>query len=546
MGVRPVDLGLPQQEWRPGQWDVLCGMLSEQRRFTLLQAPTGVGKSVIAAAYGELVGAERIVILCSTKQLQAQYRAEFGYPVAMGRNNFDCHVADKRADAADCVVGLPCPLRVSPPCPAHSSSTASCPECMRILPECDYYRQLAEASRAKVAVLNYSLWLNMVGLGYFKDRDLVIADEAHLIENEIRSYASVEIKRSTITRLFGPQMWPAQAGTDAGAWLKFCSLLRKHAWNELGRGRLDTPTKILRDKLRAGIDWLLREADPEKWVVVDERGGVTIKPVWVQSIANDVMFQHAKHWMLMSATILDPVLFTEQLGIDPEEALWVQAPSQFKRMNRPLYYWPAGTISNKNQAAVAQAVEHVKHILTQHPDERGLIHTNSYKLAQSIMDGVQNPRLMTHDAKTRMAQLTKFQATPGAVLVSPSLTTGVDLPYDACRFQIVVKIPFPDKSDPQIMRRMKEGPDGQPNPKGSEWYDWLALCGLIQAYGRGMRAADDSCVSYLLDGNWRWFRSRVRHMIPDWFREAIIPYQGAPAEPTPDEYLAKIRAEYGV
>ena len=75
--------------------------------------------------------------------------------------------------------------------------------------------------------------------------------------------------------------------------------------------------------------------------------------------------------------------------------------------------------------------------------------------------------------------------------------------------------------DPQVARRMKLGPDGQPLPKGRNWYNAATVAALVQMYGRGMRAHDDFCTTYLLDGVWGWFGPATRHIQPEWFMEAF-------------------------
>ena len=101
------------------------------------------------------------------------------------------------------------------------------------------------------------------------------------------------------------------------------------------------------------------------------------------------------------------------------------------------------------------------------------------------------------------------------VLVSPSLTTGVDLPYDLLRFQILPKLPFPDQRDPVVAAQ-----------KGTELGKRLGLMDtavtLGQAYGRIMRADDDGGYTYLLDANWNWARGAMRPYMAPWFMEAIV------------------------
>ena len=101
------------------------------------------------------------------------------------------------------------------------------------------------------------------------------------------------------------------------------------------------------------------------------------------------------------------------------------------------------------------------------------------------------------------------------VLVSPSMSEGVDLPYDKCRFQVIYKIPFPYLGDKQVdMRRRRD----------QKWYAYKTVMTLMQAYGRGMRAEDDSCYTYILDSDVNMILKSplYRSLIPDFFKEAIV------------------------
>lgn len=517
--LEPADLGLPQAGWRTGQWELLSRLAGVDAKTVLLQAPTGTGKSLIAVGLAKLLGYQRILILVGTKQLQDQYAREFSFiKMGKGRQNFPCWVESGTAETARCAVGDPCP---------HKGQAASRHDSgdNQFLGYCPYYAQLHEANGAQFAVLNYAFFMSMANLGeqspYFSGYDLVIADECHLLEDNVRQFASVDITNRMLLR-FG--IVPDELEETPEAWLRWAYRVREpHVWNSIPqKTRQD---KIAKRRLATSIRFLEAANDPEAWVVEEQSWGRKMKPVWVSPMLEELVYRHGQRWLLMSATILDAALLAEQLALDVDETTYVEAPSTFDPRRRPLYYWPAGKVSFKNPQVVDTLADHVASILDKYPDAHGLIHTSSYKLAHGIMERVRSERLVTHDSRNRAEVIAAFQRTPGAVLVSPSVTTGVDLPYDACRFQVIAKLPFPDKSDPQLAKRLKLLPNGQPNPYGSAWYGWLTLCALIQAYGRGMRAADDQCDTWLLDGNWYWFRRSVGGMIPDWFRVAIRFYE---------------------
>ena len=92
---RPPFAAFP--EWRPGQLETVEAVMQSRRRFQLVTAPTGSGKSLIAAA---IAGPEPAagVILTATKQLQDQYQADFpGFAELRGISNYPCVAAAEGA-----------------------------------------------------------------------------------------------------------------------------------------------------------------------------------------------------------------------------------------------------------------------------------------------------------------------------------------------------------------------------------------------------------------------------------------------------------------
>jgi ATP-dependent DNA helicase DinG len=83
----------------------------EGKDFIIYEAPTGCGKSPIAIAAGLTLGSS--YILTSTKNLQSQYKQDFGWvQMAKGRNNFQCPMLPSdapytTADHAPCRMSTP-------------------------------------------------------------------------------------------------------------------------------------------------------------------------------------------------------------------------------------------------------------------------------------------------------------------------------------------------------------------------------------------------------------------------------------------------------
>jgi Rad3-related DNA helicase len=101
----------------------------------------------------------------------------------------------------------------------------------------------------------------------------------------------------------------------------------------------------------------------------------------------------------------------------------------------------------------------------------------------------------------------------GKVFVSVAFNEGQDWKYQVCNAQILLKVPFPNLGDKRVKRRLDLG--------HRKWYENQAMLEVIQAYGRAIRAEDDSARFYIVDGSFtRLLKSRW-NSIPDWFKEAL-------------------------
>jgi len=157
-------------------------------------------------------------------------------------------------------------------------------------------------------------------------------------------------------------------------------------------------------------------------------------------------------------------------------------------------------------------------------DRKGITHTVSYKRRNMLIEGSEFAKKMViHDSRTAKSAVEQFKAAgPGALLVSPAMTTGYDFPMTACEYQIILKIPFPDSRSPVVKARTAADKD---------YPAYIAMQELVQAVGRGMRSMDDQCEVFVLDDNASWFMSKYRHFAPAWFLQAYRRVETIPLSP---------------
>ena len=129
-----------------------------------------------------------------------------------------------------------------------------------------------------------------------------------------------------------------------------------------------------------------------------------------------------------------------------------------------------------------------------------------------MRDNVNTKRFLCREAGVKNEEILELheKAHAPTVLVSPSMTYGVDLKGDLAKFQIILKAPWLPTKEKRVEKMMK---------LDSQWYTNKMLCTLVQACGRGLRSKDDECVTYILDGSIVDVILRNRTKLPKYFLE---------------------------
>ena len=523
----PAQLGLPRKftAWYPHQEEALERILLSERPYILVDAPTGSGKTLIAAAAAKLLRL-RAFYACTTKALQDQFAKDFPYArVLKGRANYHTynypHLFPK-VSCEDCEGPDPGPCK-------YCAEKVLDREGEPVLDEdrkevyrhpCPYRIAKQAALGADMACINTAFLLVEANLvGGFSGWPLGILDEADTLEEQLMGHIELYIPQ-WFAALFMVNSGPKRR-TKEGAWLQWAEGIRQqclvleHAVHYTSARQERRAKAIMRKlddfchALRVGQLWANCTQKEH-----DATGPWSFKPVQVSPYAKANLWRHAERWLLLSATFLGSDVFCRDMGLNRAEVEWIVLPSTFPKQRRPVYYAPTQALSRKT-TDFAPLVERVVQVCKRVTPV--LVHVRSYKLAGKVIGGLEKEGIAYctyHNAGERRKALDWFKA-QGGVLVAPSMERGVDLPYEECRGVVIAKCPFPSLGDKQVSMRLYA------TAGGKQWYASQTVRTIVQAAGRGMRAADDECEVWILDTQFGRLLATQKRLFPEWFREVL-------------------------
>ena len=511
-------------------------------KFFILEGPTGFGKSPVDIAeasfakvmpsYGQF--SPGAYILTPQKTLAEQYMKDFasmGLMELKGRNNYRCDKWTQIVgEEVDCETG------------ADLNESSGLEERCGFCP----YRSAKEAFIANpFGTTNFSYYLNETNHAHqLPDRNMLILDEGHNTEDAILGLTDTIVRQKDCDK-YGAGTLPIFDSGDNDKvllWLDNTLVPKASAYGwqldkEYKEARDEERVKIIRKKkslerFLARINMFRNAADPGEWFAwsdwneykgkVTGTGDLYIKPLTARLFADDLLFSKAQKVLITSATILDFETFMRNLGIAESDAQILAVNSEFPVDNRPIFYRPVGNMSYKKiDQTLPLMAQEIESLLSRYIAKKGIIHTNSYKvnkyITQYLMSTSHAKRIITHDSSKGSREMAQFEhivrrEKEPTVLISPSMTEGLDLKEDLSRFQIICKVPFP-ALDPYVRARMDRDP---------QWYQWQTALKLVQGTGRSVRSKTDKAHTYVLDADFATFIRNNNRRLPKYWTDSII------------------------
>lgn len=517
MDLTQIKKYFPFKTPRQGQLELIKQIIdgfNSGKKHIILNAPTGWGKSVIAYTVGKYFGG--CYILTSQKCLQEQYYSDLQIPFVMGRSNYIC----KRNKNLTCEFGV-CKRK---------------PESFCV--DCPYLLNKDNALNSEIGDLNYSYFLTLAASlnAEVPRKKLLVCDECHNLESELINMCSLKISEKLLVYLGIFVSLPDKSSdyNDKISWLlnRVAPKLREQKIYFKGRVEAFKAFKISREykqmiskyfsvmKLLSAISEIEKQNNLKSKLIITRSSDdiLEYKLLFANHLFNEYISNNADYILHMSATIFSKTEYCKSLGINQSDALYIETESFFPLENRIIHYDPIGSLSYKNKfTTIPKLLTKIDQLLNYYKDVKGIIHTGNYEIAEIIIDNLSSSkngnRLLMPRGENRQEILNEFyNSNFPCVLISPSLTEGLDLKDDLSRFCIICKVPYASLADTWTKERLNLNPN---------WYLNNTAQILVQMTGRSIRSETDFCNTYILDSDFLQFASRAINILPKWWKDSV-------------------------
>lgn len=535
---------------RPGQEhtinDLLVSYLDEGFKTIILSAPTGVGKSIIAAVTAEALhsivnpheeqGAS--FLLSPTNILSDQYFDTF----MKGRDPWDnlFRVVKGAANYECAALSTPSEVVTAEDCTVRIFQKTGSPAFDQYCGSCEYNRQKAQREKSRHMITNYAVYfIDRMYNELFKKRTLCVFDEGHLINDLFTEFNSIEFTNQKldqicddIVEVMGPSglefvnytrsvnnQMKLENGVNFGNYktiltgfddifTKVCQVAGEKAEREMNKDRFIKLKRIAAKymseamKIACLIDLDYPHAfdfklpDPR---LKQKNSTFSVKPIFVGELFSSLI--NAEYNLICSATISEEYARTT---MTLENAKYIRLDPVFPKENKKVIFYKhqnlnASTLQDPTvKKKLLQACADIcnKHLVKN--SERGIILTPSFVVNEEVADFLtaEFPRhkFIIHKKGDKMVNIIEqFKFVDGpCVMITPSGYEGMDLSGDLSRFQVIVKAPFASLGEARIKHIATNY---------SNIYSVIALMKLVQGAGRSVRGPDDWAVTYMLDAN---------------------------------------------
>lgn len=497
----------------------------------IIEAPTGVGKSVIAATIHKVMRhikpSFRTTIITATKGLQDQYTEDFKFVTDLkGKQNYHC------LQGSD----------VGPYGSIQCKSKLRSGKCSMDI--CPYVKQRSVwCKEADFRITNNAFQIKappqLVMLPETK-ADLIICDESHELDETILDHTKLEFSAKDFVELgnlgkfnsqkrisqlpeifkeikFGEAFYPNKEQLQEIKAIhiecetlisEFESLIEEDPKVEGKYAPILEVLSELSDKLYI----IYSTGEEGEWIKLEGKDGkLELKAVYASSVSHYGLFRKCEQFVHMSATICGTKEYARSLGLKNYSEVTIDNPIPVD--NRKVFVISKHSL-HKYFKDWDSYFGLMNSVLKKHKNERGLIHTVSFDLANRIKDSLpeeQRERILVSNNRREIMEY--IRSRPDAIIASPSIEKGYDFKGDLARFQIIAKIPYGFLGDPHIRLNTE---------RSDAWYARKSILRLVQACGRAVRGVDDHAKTYIMDAQILKLLTNHDTIFPDWFLDSLV------------------------
>lgn len=499
---------LPHPLDRPGQAEAMQWILESDKKYLILCAPTGFGKSPLAAQAS--VDFKTMALVLHKSLQSANYRDQYNFDILYGKSNYPC--LEPRHSEQLKLAGIDLPKFTAFDC--------GNPHC-----DCPYQTQERICLGSYRSSLNYAKFLMS---GPFIDTcelECLFFDEAHNLPEIVTNFVgfTVDWDNEFIQCNGGlkPRGTPMRLNYDEA--MKIFRQIGRAVENNKANRDEDLKRWRKWKRLRQKIDitnHVLSTGSLDDWYYEAADKGLVIKPLTAKYHFKR-LFDKADKIVMMSATIRPSI--AEKLGIDPDEFDYHKVANPWPVPTRLVYDLGGPAMNYKSSEADKQEQARIIADILSMSDS-GIIHVTSKKqahelcsrLGYALRDGG-----FWHDIKLFIPpenagtddQLQEWRdcRQPGAYCIAWAFHEGVDLGEDD--INIIAKVPYPSIGSEYEKARLEYD---------KSWYLEKTAYALEQACGRNRRGKlehyrNGAKQVYIADGAWY----RLKTLLSDDFRKAI-------------------------